>query len=269
MGTTSSLPAEPRLKPPRFRSIRTITALMLREMGATYGASPGGYIWAVVQPVGMLVVLSVGFSLLVRSPSLGTSFFLFYATGYLPFMFYVDIAGKVAQSLRYARALLAYPSVTWADAVLARFILNILTQGTVFSIVISGIFIIIEPRTILDMLPILSGITMACLLGFGVGLMNAVLGGLFPIWTNLWQIVSRPLFLASGVFFIYEDLPSTAQNILWWNPLMHVTGLVRTGFYPTYQATYVSLTYGFGVALILIALGLVLMRGNHAKVLEN
>jgi capsular polysaccharide transport system permease protein len=134
---------------------------MLREMGATYGASPGGYIWAVVQPVGILVVLSIGFSLLLRSPSLGTNFFLFYATGYLPFMFYVDIEGKVAQSLRYARALLAYPSVTWADAVLARFILNILTQGIVFCIVISGVFIIIDPRTILDLLPILSGITLA------------------------------------------------------------------------------------------------------------
>lgn len=268
---TSALPShnKPRLKPPRFRSARTIIALMLREMGATYGASPGGYIWAIVQPVGMLVVLSVGFSLLVRAPSLGTSFFLFYATGYLPFMFYVDIAGKVGLALRYARALLAYPSVTWADAVLARFILNILTQGIVFCIVILGIFIILDPRTILDIVPILSGISMACLLGFGVGLMNATLGGLYQVWANLWQIVSRPLFLASGIFFTYEDLPTTAQNILWWNPLMHVTGLVRTGFYPTYQASYVSLTYGFGVSLVLIALGLALMRGNYDKVLER
>lgn len=269
MSTAAPLPAKPRLKPPRFRSVRTITALMLREMSATYGASPGGYLWAVVQPVGMLVVLSIAFALLVRAPSLGTSFFLFYATGYLPFAFYVDIASKVAQALRYARALLAYPSVTWADAVLARFILNILTQGIVFCVVISAVFIFSDPRTILDLLPILSGLTMACLLGFGVGLVNSILGGLFQIWNNLWQIVSRPLFLASGVFFIYEDLPTTAQNILWWNPLMHVTGLVRTGFYPTYQASYVSLTYGFGVALILIAFGLVLMRANHAKVLER
>tara|TARA_R110002051_G_scaffold45702_1_gene92149 strand:- start:18609 stop:19418 length:810 start_codon:yes stop_codon:yes gene_type:complete len=269
MNTSAPAKIEPRLKPPQFRSIRTIIALMLREMGATYGASPGGYIWAIVQPVGMLVVLSIGFSLLVRSPSLGTSFFLFYATGYLPFQFYNDIASKVAFSLRYARALLAYPSVTWVDAVLARFILNVLTQGIVFGIVISGIFIVTDPRTILDLIPIISGISLACLLGFGVGLMNATLGGLFPIWNNFWQIVSRPLFLASGIFFIYEDLPSTVQNILWWNPVMHVTGLVRTGFYPTYQASYVSLSYGFGVALVMIALGLVLMRANYTKVLER
>lgn len=269
MSTSLSSSGGPSLKPPRFRSVRTIIALMLREMGSTYGASPGGYLWAIVQPVGMLVVLSVGFSLLLRAPSLGTSFFLFYATGYLPFTFYVDIASKIASALRYARALLAYPSVTWADAILARFILNILTQGIVFCIVIIGIFLILDPRTILDLLPILSGISMACLLGFGVGLMNATLGGLYQVWNNLWQIVSRPLFLASGIFFTYEDLPATAQTILWWNPLMHVTGLVRTGFYPTYQASYVSLTYGFGVALVLIALGLALMRGNYDRVLER
>ena len=52
--TDIATPPQPMLKPPRFRALRTITALILREMGSTYGMSPGGYVWAVLQPVGMV-----------------------------------------------------------------------------------------------------------------------------------------------------------------------------------------------------------------------
>ena len=81
--------------------MRTIIALVLREMGATYGQSPGGYVWAIVQPIGIIVILSIGFSLLVRSPSLGTSFLLFYATGFLPFDMYSILTQKISAALKY------------------------------------------------------------------------------------------------------------------------------------------------------------------------
>ena len=99
--------------------------------------------------------------------------------------------------------------------------------------------------------------------------MNCLLAGLYPIWGQIWGIVSRPMFLASGIFFIYEDMPGLAQDILWWNPLLHASGEVRRGFYPTYDATYVSLAYGYGVALVLIALALVFLRRHHGTILNE
>ncbi len=262
-------PPPPQLAPPSFQNARTIVALMLREMSSTYGSSPGGYIWAILQPVGMLLILSVAFSLLVRSPSLGTSFLLFYATGLLPFTQYGQIAQKTGAALRYARALLAYPSVTWADAILGRFILNVLTSSMVFCIVMFGILMFEQHQAIIDMRPILIGLLLTSMLGLGVGLVNAVLGGLYPIWDNIWSIVSRPLFLASAIFYIYEDLPETAQNILWWNPLVHISGIVRSGFFPTYHPDYVSLPYCFGVSMVLTFFGLLFMGSQHTVVLER
>lgn len=248
---------------------RTISALILREMGSTYGRSPGGYLWAVLEPIGAILLLSMAFSLLVRAPSLGTSFILFYATGYLPYQIYQKIENSLSSALTYSKALLAYPRVTWLDAVIARFVLNLLTTAMVFFLVVTGILLAIDSRTIIDMVPIVTGLVLVASLGMGVGLINAVLKGLFPVWKNVWVIASRPLFVASGLFFIYEDLPPLAQDILWWNPLFHGTGLVRTGFYPTYDAAYVSLPYCFGMGLSLTALGLLLMRVHYKKVLEN
>lgn len=268
--TSSPLPrAAPRLSQPRFLTVRTVTALVLREMTSTYGRSPGGYIWAVVQPIGMILLLSVGFSLLVRAPSLGTSFLLFYATGFLPFDIYSTMAGKIKGAISYSRALLAYPRVTWLDAVIGRFILNLLTLSTVFCIVITGILAVVETRTVIDILPVLAAILLAASVGLGVGMMNCVLAGIFPVWDIIWGIISRPLFLASGIIFIYEDLPPLAQTLLWWNPLMHISGLMRTGFYPTYNATFVSIPYVVGVVLVLVAAGLVFLRGHYKTILEN
>ena len=242
---------------------------MLREMSTTYGRSAGGYIWAVLQPVGMIVILSLAFSLVVRKPSLGTNFMLFYATGYLPFSFFGGISSKTAGALKYSRSLLAYASVTWIDAILARLILNVLTAATVFSIIITAIMLLVETRTVLDMMHVINGVTICILIGFGVGLCNSVIEGFWPVWMQIWGIATRPLFLASGVFFLYEDIPAFAQQILWWNPLMHGTALTRAGFYPTYQASFTSLIYCYGLALILIALGLIFMRTTYKTVLER
>jgi capsular polysaccharide transport system permease protein len=254
---------------PSYRATRTITALVLREMAATYGNSPGGYLWAILQPMGIIAILSVAFSLIVRTPPLGTSFILFYATGYLPFHLYGVVARKTGTALRYSRALLAYPSVTWMDAVLARLILTSLTEITVMCIVLGAILMTVETRTVIDILPMMIAVILAILIGLGVGLFNCLVGGLFPVWLIIWGIISRPLILASGVLFLFRDMPPLAQDILWWNPLMHVTGLARSGIYPTYDAGYVSVAYTLGVALVMIALGLVMLRAYYKSVLEQ
>lgn len=266
--TPSPLP-QPRRTPTTVKTARTIVALMLREMGSTYGRSPGGYLWAVLEPIGIVIVLAIAFSLLLRAPSLGTNFILFYATAYMPFSLYMEVAQKTQASLNYSRPLLAYPGVTWIDAILARFVLNVLTGAAVSCILFFAILTFVDVQTVLDIQPILVGYAMAACLALGVGSLNCVLIGLFPVWGRLWGIATRPLFLASGVIYIYEDLPALAQNILWWNPLIHMTGWVRTGFYPTYHASYVSLPYCFGLGLGLTALGLIFMRAHYKRVLEQ
>ncbi len=256
-------------KLPRLTALRSIVALMLREMGSTYGDSPGGYIWAILQPMGMIAMLSLGFSLLVKSPSLGTSFILFYATGFLTYNIYMEMMKKVAAALKYSRAMLAYPRVLWLDAIIARFTLNLLTLLTVFCVIITIILMTFTTRTVITIQPIVTGILMVALTGAGVGMVNCLLGGLFPVWQIIWKIITRPMFLASGVLFIYEDMPPLVQDILWWNPVMHATGWVRTGFYPNYYASYVSLEYTFGFALSMIAIGLLFLQTYHKKILHR
>ncbi len=252
-----------------FAALRAIMALMLREMGTRYGRSPGGYVWAMLEPMGAITILSVGFSLLVRSPALGSSFILFFATGFLPFGLYQNVSNTVARSINFSRALLLYPAVTWVDAILARFILNALTELLVMLILFTAILSLTDAGALLDSFPILTSLSLAMLLGLSVGVLNCALIGLFPIWMQIWSVATRPLFLLSGVIFLFEDMPPLARDILWWNPLVHVVGEMRAGFYPTYSADYVSAIYVTTFSLICLFLGVVLMGRYHRDILND
>ncbi|MEX5600631.1 ABC transporter permease [Pseudophaeobacter sp. C1-32P7] len=259
----------PRGRSHRFASLRTIAALVLREMSTRYGRTPGGYIWSILEPLAAILFLSIGFSLVIRTPSLGTSFLLFYATGFLPFNLYQTISGTTARALNFSKPLLKYPAVTWIDAILARFILNSLTGLLISFILIGSVLLIADSRAVVDMGPTLEALGLAMLLGLGVGTVNCVLLGLYPLWDVAWSIITRPLFLASGILYVFEDLPPVARDVLWYNPLLHITGLMRSGFYPTYTASFVSVIYVLLISMILLVLGLILMGRYHRVILNR
>lgn len=110
---------------------------------------------------------------------------------------------------------------------------------------------------------------MITMLGVGVGTLNCYLLTAFPLWERTWQIITRPLFLMSGVFFLYEMMPHKAQAILWYNPLLHCVGWLRHAIYPTYEAAYVSQLYVYGIAVVLLFFGLLLLARNHRDLLER
>jgi len=250
-----------------FASLRTIAALVLREMVTTYGRSPGGYLWAVLEPVAGIGLLTLIFSAGFRSPALGTSFPLFYATGMLPFLMYSDLSSKVAMSILFSKPLLAYPAVTYLDAILARFIVNLLTQLLVAYIVLIGIMTFFDTQIVPDYPAIVMAFASAAFLGLGIGTINCYLFIKIPLWQRAWSILMRPMFIVSCIFFLFETVPLPYRDVLWYNPLVHVIGKMRTGFYANYDAPYVSLMYVFGISMLCMLSGLVLLyRGHRALV---
>ncbi|MDJ1008509.1 MAG: ABC transporter permease [Paracoccaceae bacterium] len=248
---------------------RATTALMLREMVTSYGRSPGGYLWAVLEPVAAIALLSIVFAAAFQSPSLGRSFPLFYASGFLPFLMFNDLVNRLASALRFSRPLLAYPAVTFLDALLARFLLNLGTHIIVALLVIGGILMLFETATVLRPGPLALGLAMTAALAFGIGVFNCFMLSAFPVWDRLWQIVSRPLFVISGIFFLLEDVPQPFRDWLWFNPLIHITGEVRRGVYATYEPGWVSPIYVFALSLVAAVLGLMLLRRHYKELLER
>ncbi|WP_071796222.1 ABC transporter permease [Natronohydrobacter thiooxidans] len=252
---------------PAQSSLRAIAALVLREMSTRYGRTPGGYLWAILEPLGMIIILSFAWSLLARTPTLGTSFLLFKATGYLVLQTFTVLGGQVGHALTFSKPLLRYPRVAWIDAIAARFMLNALVVYVVTFLILSGILILENIDTLLSWRPIFLAMGLAAFLGLGIGCLNAFLFMRFPVWQQIWGILTRPLFLISGVIILYEDMPPMAQAVLWYNPILHLTGLMRDGFYPMYRPDYISLVFVLTCALVPMGIGLLLLRRYHRELL--
>ncbi|WP_254703877.1 ABC transporter permease [Roseovarius sp. THAF9] len=252
-----------------FATFRSVFALMLREMSTSYGRSPGGYIWAVIEPAAGIGLMTFIFSAGFRHPPLGTSFPLFYACAMLPFLMYGDIAMKLAQVLNFSRALLEYPRVTFVDALIARFILNVMTQFMVHIAVMAVILTFFADDVSIDVGKVATAYVMLIIFSVGVGTLNSFLFVSFPVWQTSWAVLNRPIFLVSCIFFLFETVPEPYRSVLWYNPLVHPIGMMRDAFYPYYSPTYVSATYPVMLGLIGLLVGLFLLNRYHRDILDK
>ncbi len=253
----------------RFQRLRVLFALVVREMGTRFGRAAGGYVWAIAEPLGGIILLAVAFSLALRSPPMGTSFMLFYSTGIIPFHLFTTMSKGVAGSVSSNRGLLTYPVVTPLDAVIAKAMLSFMTLFVVATLLYTGIIVGMGLHVNLELGAVALAFVMAAALGMGVGTLNCVLFGFFPTWKNMWAVVTRPLFIISGIFFTFESVPKEFQSVLWWNPLVHVIGTMRSGFYGAYDPHYVSLPYVFGIAGGTFVIGAYLLRRHTAYLIEQ
>lgn len=253
----------------RFVFVRSVLALMIREMTTTYGRSPGGYIWAFAEPIGGIAMMTIVFTMIARNPALGTNFPFFFASGVLPFMMYQSTSSKISTAIRYSRQLLAYPHVTYIDAIVARFLLTVLTEFLVAVCTLAMIIIVYGLQPHIDYLLCGQALMMAALLGLGVGLVNCYMTDMYPIWQAIWSVLNRPLFIISGIFFLVDAMPAQVRDILMYNPVVHVVMEMRRGLFDTYDAPHASMSYVFLIAISLGTLGMLLLHLYHKVILDE
>jgi capsular polysaccharide transport system permease protein len=203
----------------------------MREVSTRYGRSPGGYVWAFVEPAAYIFMMAGLRQGIGGLPAMGDSYVLFFATGYLAFMLYAGMYQYLASAISANKSLMRYPAVAPIDAVVGRFILQALTSA-----VVSTVIIALSYLTTRHSIPVSWGLVgeatmFAWLLASGVAFLNIVLFVKFPLYEKLFAVVTRPLLLLSGVFLMPSDLPHPMSDFLLDNPLTHVVLLFREGFY--------------------------------------
>ncbi|WP_331376778.1 ABC transporter permease [Sinorhizobium chiapasense] len=248
---------------------RVTAALIVREMSTRYGSKPGGYLWAIFDPVAHVAMMTVIFQAIARMPALGLSFPLFFASGYLPFTFYQRMSSFMAGTMKANKTLLSYPVVSPFDAIISRFILQFMTDALVAAMIL---LMIIEfggvamPMYIAGMV---QAAGVAAVLGLGIGTINIVMFARFPLYEQIFGIINRPLFMVSGVFFLPETLPNPFRDFILYNPLVHIIMWFRSGIYSEYRADGLDKGYVIEFALVCFALGLMLLTVSTREIRED
>lgn len=253
----------------RYAGFRTVAALIFREMSSTYGRSAAGYLWALAEPVGGVVLLTIAFAFVLRAPPLGDNFALFYASGYLPFLAFMDVQRKTASAIKFSKTLLYYPRVTFVDAIAARVILNSLTQLSIGAIIYACLIPFSRSHVHIDIPHLVWAYVMGITLAMGIGVFNIYVFWRIPAWERIWNVLMRPMYIGSGIFFTFESVPAVLQDYMWLNPLIHVLGYARQGVYVEYNPSYISQTYVFGIAAVFGLFGMLLLWRDNKEIVNG
>lgn len=254
---------------PRGTTLRSIYALLLRDMATANGWQFGGVLWSFVRPLAAIALMAVIFSAGFRTPPVGVNYAIFFASGVVPFGVAIALSNQLGNAIVQNRRLLRYPRIAVIDTVIARLIFVLLVQACVTVFVYSFVLTIYETKTTLVIERILWSLWLATVLGWGFGMWHAYMFTVVPTYRQVWSIASTPLFLLSCVIFPFEAVPQPFQDWLWYNPLVHVVGVSRTGFYPGYDAHYAEPLLPLLAGVTMGVLGMVLLSQERGKLLAR
>ena len=244
---------------------RVVGALVLRETRVRYGRSQLGYLWAFLNPIAWIVVISALFSLRGSSAPYGDNMGLFVSLGVVPFRMYAALASQCGSAIDANKALLNFPIVKELDTIIARAILETATFIVILSIILFGMVLLADAPPPHNVLKIGVGLVGLGLFGLGVGLLNAVISQKISSWMNTFHLLSTPLLWLSGVFYSLESLPDLFRKFLIWNPILHGVEYVRMGYFQNYRDSYIDISYLYGLGLILVLIGLAAERAIRLR----
>jgi len=247
---------------------RVISALMLREMKTRYGRQRLGYLWALIEPMMFVVILSAIFSLRGRGEAWDMPLVPFLVTGIIPYLLFRDLMGVGLKAVRSNQPLLTFPQISIFDLLLARALLETATHVLAFVILTVVIVNLIDPLRIEEPLLVLTWLILIALLGFGSGLGLGALSAIFRTVEQLAPtLISRPMFFISGVFFTVEMIPESVRHIALLNPLLHLIALLRSAFFVKYDSIYVSKMYAIFFVMAVLCLGLLTLNALRKQIL--
>lgn len=244
-------------------------ALLIRELRTRFGRYRLGYLWAILEPLSHVVVLSTLFSL-IRSESgfYDAPFPVFFATGVLSYFFFQKVVLTSLNSIKVNLGLFGFRQVKPFDAIVVRaFIEGGILLSTIIVLAWLGAWFFNLPTIPADPLKALVILFLLFMFGLGVGFFAAIIGTMHEEWGQLINLSMRPLYILSGIFFPLAALPEKYHAYLLWNPLLHAVEQFRAAWIAGYPADKTSIMYVVAWCLPALLLGLNYYRNNRTRVL--
>ena len=240
--------------------VHVVFAVLLRETKTRFGDNQLGYLWAFLQQGLMIGMFAGFFSVFGRIAPPGMSMIAFLTTGMVPFWLFRETTQRCMSAVDSNRGLLFYPQVRPLDLVIARAVLEAVTYLGVMTLFMGGLALYEGPPHIESLLRTFMGLGLASGLGASLGLVCCSISVFTPTFERLFPSVLRIVFWFSAVFHPVETLPKAMHDIIILNPVAHVLELVRSGWFPGYDARSADPFYVLGWILVLSFFGLSIER---------
>ncbi len=246
--------------------MRVIGALVLRETMTRYGEYKIGFLWAFIEPMLLVIVISAIFTGMGTQIPGGMPVATFMVTGFVPYTIFRDTMQQLQGAIQSNHSLMAFPQVTTFDVIVARALLELAVLMVVFAIMLLGAGALGYDIRVEDPLKVFAACGLLSITGLGMGFIFASLSPILPSSRQVVnQVLGRPLFLGSGLFYTAETLPTWLREWLLFNPLLHMIELVRSAYFVEFESQHGSWSYATFWAFAILAMGLLVHQALRRR----
>jgi len=249
-------------------TLSVLNGVILREFQVRYFKTKAAFIIELLEPVVLVAVLVVIFTYLGRRAPVGESNIQYFVTALMVLYTCLRSESYVRSGARNTN-LFQFNIVKPIDVFICRGIIESLTNIFIFALIIFVYFSINKNGLPFDYFDTIIPFFIAGVLGFSIGIINTIIIYHIPIYTFFWSIISRALFFTSGKFFLVEQMPPSAQEFLYYNPILHLVSWTRSGYYSEYNSTFLVPSFPIGMTLVLLFVALFLERTFRRKIVSG
>lgn len=235
----------------RFKPL--LTELVARDIKIKYRRSVLGVLWTVLNPLGMMVILSIVFSSFFKFDI--ENFPLYVLSGQVIFNFFNDATTNSMTSILNNASLIKKVYVPKYLFVFSRIFSSFINLMASFCALL---LVMVVTRAELHWQMLLSIIPLTMVVGFslGVGLILAAVTVRFRDIMHLYSVFTTGLMYLTPVIYPMSMLPNAIRTIVMINPLTNYLLMFRDAMFSATLPSLGAIVLGLAEMILVLALGL-------------
>lgn len=206
----------------RYRDL--VLFLVRRDVVSRYKRSVLGIAWTMLNPLGMMIVLSIVFSEVFRVAIEGYPAYVLSAL--IAWTFFSQTSSNVINALVWGGDLfqrIYIPRSTFAFSSIGTGMVNLALSLVPLAVVMLVIGISLHATLLLSPLAML----MLGMFSLGIGLLISTIGIYFADVVEMYQIILTAWFYLTPAIYPLDILPERVQAVVQLNPMVHLINLFR------------------------------------------
>jgi len=206
-----------------------------------------GFFWLFFEPFAQIAFFISIHVAIIESHGRGSNFdyAVFMASGFIAFNMYKNIQSASKGAFSANKGLLNYKQVKPIDTILGRVLLQVFLTSIIVILFLFIGFMFTYPIGAQNTLLVCVGYAWLLLFSFAIGLLTAVGNAFFTGIGKTVNILSFGLLIFSAIFYPLISLPTFAQEILLYNPLVHFMEMIHAAYIPELDDRFVDYRYMF------------------------